>query len=258
MVLRAVIAEMPRTGTGGARKGPRASVRTAPARKGPSASATAHPVGTTKKGNDGGQWVVTESSAGTRRWARVKTYADAGKARSPRAKKGPAPLHSLLFCEPMTYRRGNRYTPGVRFSVSDAMYPSLLRAPKAYHSRRGAPVGNAYLFGPRYPLDEYLHVGYHGNDAAQTGFIDLAQYDDAVHGAQIDAVLRDEYKPKFGWADRPALRRLRRRLPHIVWLGETTGGDVGADLWVHSRTGNIKKGGIDSIIVDNNYFFRRG
>lgn len=212
------------------------------------------------KGNDGLTWVVKAGATGVRRWVRAtgpspRPRSDrAGPRRAAREAAGPRPPsardHTLLFCEPVTLReiRGN---PGVKFIVDDALYPVLLRAPKAFHVRRSVlDVGNAYRFGPRRPLSEYRFVGYHGNDAAQTGFIDLDLFT-AQAQAELPQLARDKYRSKrFDWADRSALKAVRARVPHVLWLGETVGGDVGASLWAHRS-----KNRLDSIIVDNNYFF---
>jgi len=40
-------------------------------RKGPSESATKFPVGTEKKGNDGGNWIIITTSIGTHRWKKI-------------------------------------------------------------------------------------------------------------------------------------------------------------------------------------------
>jgi hypothetical protein len=47
------------------------------------------------------------------------------------------------------------------------------------------------------------------------------------------------------------LKKIRAKYPCILFQGETVGGDVGAKLYAHFNA----KGGIDGLIIDNNYFF---
>jgi hypothetical protein len=43
---------------------------------------------------------------------------------------------------------------------------------------------------------------------------------------------------------------LREKLPRVLFLGETVGGDVGATVYIHI-TDNM----VDSLIINNNYCF---
>jgi hypothetical protein len=49
-------------------------------RKGPEESATLFAVGTRKRGNDGNMWIISETSAGVKRWIRASEL---------KARKGP-------------------------------------------------------------------------------------------------------------------------------------------------------------------------
>jgi len=53
-----------------------------PNRKAPSSSATIYDVGTKKRGNDGRQWIVSQSSAGVKRWIPLAADVDAVKYRN--------------------------------------------------------------------------------------------------------------------------------------------------------------------------------
>jgi hypothetical protein len=142
---------------------------------------------------------------------------------------------------------------GVKFEVGPAFYGALLRKPKSI--KRGD--GNAYIFGRRFPLSQYTFVGDHGNDGAQTGFIDLDLF---ANGDKVLDVVLEEFAPKtksrrgpgISWDDRAALRRVRARLPHILFIGETVGGDVGASLYAHRTHGKI-----DGLIIDNDLLFAK-
>jgi hypothetical protein len=169
--------------------------------------------------------------------------------------------YSILFCEPysvddtsikMLKRKSSRgMFTGVKFEVGPAFYATLLRKPKSI--KRGN--GNAYIFGRRFPLSQYAFVGNHGNDGAQTGFIDLDLF---ANGDKVLDVVLGEFTPRtksrrgsgISWDDRAALRRVRARLPHILFIGETVGGDVGASLYAHRTHGKI-----DGLIIDNNLLF---
>jgi hypothetical protein len=283
-----------------ARISPMAGSKPKRTRKGPTESATLFAVGTRKRGNDGGTWVVRATTAGIRRWRpeqRTAASADArtgvaprqprrgttGATREPRIaaprestkkarttrlpadpRKTDAPAgngrHSILFCEPYSQtsakalkRKKLSWLTGVKFEVGPAFYATLLRKPKSIR-REG---GNAYIFGPRFPLSQYAYVGKHGNDGAQTGFIDLDLF---ANGEQVLDVVLQEYMPKtksrrgpgLAWDDRAALRRVRAQLPHILFIGETVGGDVGASLYAHRTHGKI-----DGLIIDNGLLFAK-
>lgn len=225
-------------------------------RPGPTESATKFEVGKKKKGNDGRIWIVAETTAGIHRWQRVRpavarkpagrkpaTAADLERAHIPhvnarfkpvavvgheynRARRSATKTHRIMFCGP--YTTSGRIAGGVKFTVSDEFYPILLRAPKKYQLEHHA---NAYMFGRRFPLDQYVYLGKHENDGAQTGFINIDLYDP---GWQKDGEdIGDAYRGvKFDWSDRAALRKVRAKVPHMMFIGQT----VGAKLFVH-RTG---------------------
>jgi hypothetical protein len=191
-------------------------------RKGPTESATQYSVGTKRKGNDGQMWVVRETKTGTRRWQLVRSVPSTSLSSPRLTLRGGA--HRIVFCEPYSWSgRG-----GVEFQVSDRFYPVLLRAPKSFSYRKKFDVGNAYLFGPRFPVNSYVFVGEHGNDGAQTGFIDLGLYDRTIQKNITDIVL-SAYSSTGGrkllkWDNRRALGRLRTIAPYILFLGETCRG----------------------------------
>lgn len=219
-------------------------------RPSPSASAASLPVGTRRRGGDGAMWSIAVTSTGIRRWQKTQ------KKTSPAAKAAP---HRLLFCEPYCVRDRKAMQHGVRLTISDKFYPTLLRAPRSLHVRRSTfDIGNAYVFGRRFPLDSYERLGDCGNDGGQIGFIDLDLFD--AHAAKsVSETVLTEYgfnKPiklsskPLPWENRAALRRVRKQIPHILFMGDTDGGDVGAALYAHRTAGAI-----DSLIIDNEYYF---
>jgi hypothetical protein len=194
-------------------------------------------------------WSVATTDSGIRRWQKTKKV-------SPIVTKVSAARgeHKIAFCEPYVVRDRSGLKGSIRFAVSDKFFPTLLRAPRSLHVRRVKfDIGNAYVFGRRFPLGSYTRLGYCGNDGAQIGFVSL---DDFKATRDISAIVLEEYGfNRSGnitpWDDRSALRRVRRIIPHILFMGGTDGGDVGATLYAHQTAGRI-----DGLIIDNEYFFR--
>lgn len=205
-------------------------------------------------------WTVKSTSTGVRRWQKPRKTTTTKKPVPAVARTSTARTHKILFCEPYVVRARSGLRGGVRFAVSDKFYPALLRAPRSLHTRRSTfDIGNAYIFGKRFPLDSYKLVGSCGNDGGQIGFIDLDEFDTKVASSVSDVVLEEYGMNKVGrlgikatpWENRPALRRVRKIIPHILFMGDTDGGDVGADLYAHWTAGKI-----DGLIIDNEYFFQ--
>lgn len=235
-------------------------------RKGPADSATAFSAGTEKKGNDGAMWVVIETKTGTRRWKRVVSTGTkfAGKKRLRiRLARKPDPrntLHHIVFVEPWSFEMKQVSTSPkkgplsyldapVPIPVNGKFYQTLLRAPKKYKGHGS----NAYRFGKSFPVNDFKLIASHGNDAAQTGLIDLDRYREKSQGVAEYLMMSGLFKDK-PWDDRASLKTLRKNARHILFLGDTVGGDVGANLYAHYGS----DGNIDSLIIDNNYFFPDG
>jgi hypothetical protein len=233
-------------------------------RLGPAESATQFVVGTRKRGQDGNMWIIVKAINGVKRWQRIKS---AKPAEPKPVVRIPAEVenkqHNILLCEPATYNGAEWYTK--KLTVDDIMYKKILRGPKIYRTNRT----NAYVFGKRYPLKEYKLIGSHGNDVAQTGFIDLdliKKLSDGTpttkgKGRQKGKTFPDIYeimKPFYyikgksvSYDDRKAFAELHKIAPYVIFVGETVGGDVGANLFAHYTDGVI-----DSLIIDNGYFFQ--
>ncbi|ARA72105.1 hypothetical protein BNJ_00282 [Kaumoebavirus] len=150
--------------------------------------------------------------------------------------------HCILFCEPFSLKSGEGLPVSM---ISKEFYQTILAGPKVYSKK----AGNAYLFGKLFAVGSYKKIGSHYNDAAQTGFLDV----DLLPGnlSEIEDVIRPFYLGKDfkHWDDRPTLEALRKEAPYILFLGETAGGDVGADLYAHTTDGII-----DSLIINVGYF----
>ncbi len=154
--------------------------------------------------------------------------------------------HNIYFCEPLsqdTYLFG-----GVKFKVTDNFYKILQNPPKKYISN----TTNAYVFGKKYNKKEYKYLGYHGNDIAQTGLINLDIFKKKTTKTDLHNLDTNTFYPDYNWNNRIHLKNLQKIYPYVLFVGETVGGDVGASLYVHYN----KSGDIDSLIIDNLHIFQ--
>lgn len=186
---------------------------TEPSPKGYGFCAKNIPVGVVKKGTDGANWKVGLDKKGHRHWIRCNSCKE---------------TKTIQFAEP------GMEEFGCTFIVTDEMYETLLEKPVYMKNQSG----NAYVFGESFPKDSYVFVGSMMNDGGHVGLVDAETRPDTFS------------VPFFAdsWED---LLVIRKDNPSILFLGETVGGDVGANLYVHH---NAKKE-IDGIVIDNNYFF---
>src|SRR5438132_1599182 len=76
-------------------------------------------------------------------------------------------MHTVRFTEPYI-------TPeqGIDFVVTEKFYKVLAEKPKS--DKLPSEWRNGYVFGKKYPLNEYMNLGYWANDGAQIGLIDVA------------------------------------------------------------------------------------
>jgi hypothetical protein len=172
------------------------------------------------------------------------------KIKAKPAAKAAAKGHHLVLCEPYSLNVwAIEHAPGlgsVKLTVNSAMYALLKEKPTSFLGDDGQ--SNAYRFGPAFPIEEYEYVGGHMNDGAQTGFVDVDLIDES---RSMQDIVNDEFeKCDFDWNNRAALRRVVKKAPEVLFIGETMGGDVGASLHVHRKGREI-----DGIIVDNKHFF---
>jgi len=166
----------------------------------------------------------------------------------------------IIFTEPYTLSDREKKQVGSKefhflvgrkiFKVNSQFYKVLTRKPKISKCRG---MGNAYIFGKRYPLGEYKKIGSHGNDGAQTGFVDLEKWLNNQTKSDHD-IWSKSYKPKWDWDDRVALKKVQQVYPEMIFVGQTVGGDVGADLYAHYD----RKKEIDSLIIENYCLFPCG
>jgi len=168
--------------------------------------------------------------------------------------------YRIGFCEPYTTEEISKNGFfSMMFTVDKNMYNTLLKTPRMYYGKRNEDKGNAYIFGRVYKPHEYVKIGTMGNDGAQVGFVDvdLMKRADPQMMKEISELVLEEYFGKNGqmkmkhWSDRKAFARVHKKFPHILFLGDTVGGDVGADLYAHYD----KHKRIDSLLIENDYFF---
>lgn len=161
-------------------------------------------------------------------------------------------LHTIIFAEPSTFS-GIKYN-SCYFIIEDTMYQQLLKQPKEFYSQEtiqnNVEHQNAYCFGELYKLTEYELLGYHDNDGGQTGFIDYNLYENGKY-INYDEDIPDEPQIFYASYDYKLVEEAREKYPAILFCGDTLGGDVGSTLFVHYNQYNK----IDSIIIDNKYFF---
>ncbi|ANB50256.1 hypothetical protein [Powai lake megavirus] len=157
-------------------------------------------------------------------------------------------MHKLLFYEPCIFDpKSKKFEDHI--TVNDEMYKLLVKNNCTQYISEDY-CHNAYVFGKLYPLHYYKYVTDHYNDAAQTGFIDLDLVKSGVWFKKDKKGKKLDWPEIYDWDDNNLRKTMRKINKAIVWFGTTYGGDVGASLHIHKT-----KGEIDSIIVDNGFFF---
>lgn len=146
-------------------------------------------------------------------------------------------------------------------TISQSMYDAILQGPSEQKSIRGdLEAKNFYVFGHLFDSSEYKEIDQHCNDAAATGLWDFDMMlnlgKDALN-QELDkfseevANFYSDNKEGIPW-DHPEIKASHRtKYPFLLFRGETTGGDVGANLYAHYNA----NGEIDSLLIDNDYFF---
>ncbi|AVL94503.1 hypothetical protein ma117 [Moumouvirus australiensis] len=166
-------------------------------------------------------------------------------------------MHQIIFCEPNTFYYDKldkkdlvKLKPSI--SINDNMYDLIINDKyNSFVDHNGN--GNAYVFGKLFSMKSYKFVHGHGNDVAQTGFLDLDLLRKGVwfkKNEKGEYTEWDDYDPSYEWDEKKSHRAIRKANKSILWFGETIGGDIGANLYVHKTEGII-----DSIIVDIGFFF---
>lgn len=211
-------------------------------RPSPSKHASELNVGIVLPGNNGNYWIVKERENKTHYWKDTKISTSKYKT-----KKTNINSHEIIVTEPITLGTSGF---GIKLFVSDKFLDILRKKPKLVESEHG----NGYIFGPM--KTGYIYVGSHGNDIAQTGII-LADKNVLNSASDINKLSNEEEKKiidlhlkniKKSWHYPPILKLIHSLgYTQILFIGETYGGDVGADVFVHLDD----KGSIDGLVIDN-------
>lgn len=184
----------------------------------------------------------------------AETPEDTKKAvAAAKAKKPKTNYHHLYFCEPcsLDLKELSQKTVGSMkgelVNVTEDFYAVLAKAPKKY----GGTNGNAYLFGQKFPNDEYKEVQSHESESLQTGLVDFDLLEEVP---DIEEHWSECFTPVgWEWENRAALKKLRKFAPFVLFLGTT--GEKGAKLYAHYSTADGGAKQVDSLIIDNGHFF---
>ncbi len=156
-----------------------------------------------------------------------------------------------------------RVNPIISVQVSRSMYQKILTGPttsyKSIAPHPSSPTdtqGNAYFFGPEFPIDQYILLIEGYNNGAEIGFIDNDlgikfndfNYKLNIRGDPPMERLLGEYNYKYD--DRELLRKIRQYYPQVVWIGEIEDVNGSVELFAHYNT----SGEIDSLLVDAGHF----
>lgn len=253
-------------------------------RPSPTQSATLFKKGERKIGNDGNMWEIIVDKNGRHRWKKVsgrkisrrqktsrktsrrqKTSRKTSRRqktsrKTSRRQKTSQAKHYILFTEPAIWiqkheqkdiqraKQGKNLLIGPVIQVTSSFLKVLKKAPKKGKCLSDK-YGNAYIFGKKFP--SYRLIGYHGNDMAQTGLIEVSKWEEYHGKLRSPPNYWEKAYPKWDWDNRQGLKKIQAIYPGVLFVGETVGGDVGANLWGHYNS----KGELDGLIIDNDCLF---
>lgn len=213
-------------------------------RNSPKQNAAEIPLGTIMKGDDDNIYVTKGRSNGTKFWKKTIL----GDKNLP--KTWPGSNNVIRVGEIISKAfASSKYS--VTLNVDDEFLEVLQKKPIYKKSN----IGNAYIFG-NFAKDDWIYVGEHVNDAAQTGII-LSMVPKKFYFPKqdVDKINKSKSwntiyeKVSYKWGDRKSLISTQTQIsPQILFLGETVGGDIGAKVYIH-----ITNKKIDGLIIDNNY-----
>lgn len=210
-------------------------------RNSPTKHAADTEIGTIMRGNDGDLYIVDKRSDNTHFWKK-SPYSDKKPPRSwPTTSKNSIAVGEVSSS--IIYNKGH----SVHLKVNDNFLNILAKKPKYMTCQRG----NAYVFG--HHKYDWIYIGNHGNDVAQTGVINLTN----IHKNEVENIqdydkwlnIFEKSGGRFEpWDKREHLSKVRNNIsPRILFVGDTFGGDVGADVFVHLDDNRE----IDGLIIEN-------
>lgn len=177
--------------------------------------------------------------------------------------------HRIIVTEPLTFSPYAFVIQSESILVNDEMHKEILKGPtRTIHDRNA----NAYIFGRLYEAKDYKKIGEFGNDMANCGIIDVdLSYDmsrkhvaklksfsshvlksmrDPYIDAAIDKITEMYSESDYNFEDRKILKEAQKSYPWLMFMGETTGGDVGGLILAHYDQDK----NIDSLVIDNVVF----
>ena len=175
--------------------------------------------------------------------------------------KGPSRKANDLICIAIGELDTELY--GVYLKVTKAFLKILQATTKVLKFEKGdngnMTGGNAYVFGPKFPMDTYDYEGGHRNRFGKTGIViddgGLNKYDKYYEARKWLAYHSREPQNEI------EMTKLGRKMisDNIVFMGYADNGDddtvgeeddVGAEVFTHRNS----RGEIDSLIIDSFYF----
>lgn len=215
-------------------------------------------VGVVRKGKNNKQWIVKLRNNGSKYWA-LHSYGASSKKTKKLEIKSKAKVHeriyTIRFCEPFTTGvvESGEIWGSCDIKVDDYFYKVLTKKPSSFRVIGDELEGNGYIFGSFFPLSEYKLLAQHSNDVAATGLVDVSnatkqELESIPENKEYYRIVDLIHKKKQydGFDDRTLLKVIQEKISDkIIFAGETFGGDVGANLYVHY---NDKKQ-IDGLII---------
>jgi hypothetical protein len=200
--------------------------------------------GTIMKGKDGNFWIVKIIENGSHRWIRYKE-----KIKSKIIGKGPI---GIIIIEPSTYldwNDGKEIKLELKrmkiIKITNAFAKLILKGPRRTHKK----YGYKYLFGTQFPTKKYKFAYYQGNDIAQIGIIsvgDLLRDIQTNYKEKSEKIQPLDEKFGFQFKNKQYFKEYRKLFPSVLFIGETIGGDIGANVLVHLTESGI----VDSLVLE--------
>ena len=153
---------------------------------------------------------------------------------------------SLIFCEPTSFSFRDNLTV---IDVTHQFLESILKGPRRFQDEDGI----SYVFGKFFEdIDEYEQGGWHDVKNGHTGLIDLRSAKRKVDNGYRTRSILNVYDKVVS---NPNL--MKKEYPEIKWIDDSTHPNFPTDFrpcHMHYHV-NQKTDEVDSIIIDNGYFF---
>ena len=157
-------------------------------------------------------------------------------------------MPQIAVCEPVCADfRDLKDGQAVILNVTQGFLDKLRQRPAEYMDHQS----NAFVFGRQRRLAGYEHAGDVFNDVGSVGIVLIEKNMPPI--GQIHGKWLEFIKMKNNPAEslQEIYNHIMAEFPHILFIGQTNGGDVGASVYTHLDD----DGDIDGLIIDNDYFF---